>query len=45
LGLKDISEQREYKLLAQKAAGAAIKSGTENLAKSAMILGGAKEVA
>ena len=45
LGLKDISEQREYKLLAQKAAGETIKTATENLAKSAMILGGAKEVA
>ncbi len=45
LGLKDISEQRAYKILAQKAAGGAIETATENLAKSAMILGGAKEVA
>lgn len=40
-----IEADRQYKLLAQKAAGEAIKAGTENIAKGAMIFGGAEKVA
>lgn len=40
-----IEADRQYKLLAQQAAGQAIKSGTENIAKGALILGGAEQVA
>lgn len=40
-----IEADRQYKLLAQKAAGEAIKTGTENIAKGAMIFGGAEKVA
>lgn len=44
LGLKQIESEREYKLMAQRAAGAAIKSGTENIARGAMIFGGAQQI-
>lgn len=40
-----IEADRQYKLLAQKAAGEAIKAGTENIARGALIFGGAEQVA
>ena len=40
-----IEADRQYKIMAQKAAGETIKTGTENIVKGALILGGAEKVA
>lgn len=45
LGLRQIASEREYRMLAEQAAGQAIKTGTENIARGALLFGGAQQVA
>lgn len=44
LGLRQIASEREYRMLAEQAAGQAIKTGTENIARGALLFGGAQQV-